>query len=262
MKYKLFISYWKSPNDVRNDEIITTINTNITSKLFDEIYIFVGDDMPSIVKSDIVKYELNLDMLSDFLRFIENRTDSNSINVIANSDILFDETLKLADDIADDEIYTITRYEDDGLLHNPTCSFGTSQDCWLYKGNFKIIINNFNYSFFGKIGCDGKFAYDLITTGYKVKNPCKSIKIHHNHKSDLREGSSNSLNLNPDNRLPFPHAFVIKSDINHKVELTDYLFYSAPFGHIRYNPINKTLEPISTEHLILYSIINKIESKL
>ena len=75
MKYKLFISYWKSPNDVRNDEIITTINANITSKLFDEIYIFVGDDMPNIVKSDIVKYELNLDMLSDFLQFIENRTE-------------------------------------------------------------------------------------------------------------------------------------------------------------------------------------------
>jgi hypothetical protein len=195
-----YTEYWDCGNEDRNSEVITCINNNIKSNLFDKIFIFSENKEERLLENPIITSRITYQYVFDNCR--------EGINVFCNSDIEFDETIKLAENIKNDEFYALTRYEDNIKLHKFDDPYKgqDSQDVWIWKDACKI--KNANFSL-GLPGCDNKIAYFAVMNRYKVKNPSLSIKTYHKHLTNIRDGSSADLSK----RLPPPYAMVPISEI-------------------------------------------------
>jgi hypothetical protein len=152
---------------------------------------------------------INLNGYPTFTEFFNNASEyPNDVNVIANLDIYFDDSIELAMDIKEKEIYCLTRQEDIGNGRIITFAEKTgghpgewSQDAWVFTG-----INNVDLPFLlGSRGCDNHIAWYFNQLGYKVTNPSKSIKIMHLHNIDRsasmgrgeRVGNENYMKVTP-----------------------------------------------------------------
>jgi len=198
MKLRLINYLWLSGNEIRDKEVLDSINFNIESNLFDEILIFTEQTS----KLDI-KIQRNVTLTNITLRptfqylfdYVNAFPQNNYVNILSNSDILFNESILLAKNMDSNDFYCITRHELDGNLFSDSriddSKFKASQDVWIWKGDCKLYDCDF---YLGFPGCDNALACKAKHIGYKVKNPCLSIKVTHNHKSDIRSGDSNLSN--------------------------------------------------------------------
>jgi hypothetical protein len=116
----------------------------------------------------------------------------NDINIIANADIFFDESIKLLDDKVTDEIAIgLSRWypEDDYYyingFHNNGKAAVESNDVWAWKGKCKVINANFPIGYYA---CDGRIMQCFVEAGYRVYNPANDVKVWHKHK--YRSGSN------------------------------------------------------------------------
>ena len=127
-----YTEYWASDNLIRNKEVIDCINKNIESKLFNNVFVF-SEKKENSINTDIILSER-----ITYQRIFDNSVEG--INIFANSDIEFDETINLALNIQDNEFYALTRYESDGKLHKHDDSYRgfDSQDTWIWKNDSKI----------------------------------------------------------------------------------------------------------------------------
>ena len=190
-----YVEYWDCGNEERNAEVIDCINTNIKSNFFKNIFIFSEKEEKRLLKQTIKSSRITYQYIFD------NAIDG--INIFCNSDMEFDETIKLAENINENEFYALTRYEDNMMLHknyDPYKGYD-SQDVWVWKDKCKIKNANF---YLGLPGCDNKIAYYAESYGYNVKNPSLSIKTYHKHITNVRDGSSADLSK----RLPPPYKLV------------------------------------------------------
>lgn len=128
---------------------------------------------------------------------INEVTGPDDINIISNIGTFFDETIALANNINNKQVYALTSWYEpgnDGAFKN----LMDSQDAWIIRGK----ISNVNGSFpLGEVGADSRIAYEFHKAGYSVINPSKSIKIY--NKYDPNTYSSNSV--------PGPHLFILPS---------------------------------------------------
>ena len=195
-----YTEYWDCGNEDRNFEVITCINKNITSNLFDKIFIFSENKEERLLETPIITSRITYQYVFD--NCIEG------INVFCNSDIEFNETINLAENIKNDEFYALTRYEDNMKLHKFDDPYEgqDSQDVWIWKDACKIKNANFTL---GLPGCDNKIAYFAVMNMYKLKNPSLSIKTYHKHLTNIRDGSSSDLSK----RLPPPYTLVPITEI-------------------------------------------------
>lgn len=165
----LFISWFKSE---RESEYLTCLQKN--AEIFDRIFILNETDKQPYSHHECKILNLPVNGRPTFRTFfnaINHITKDGEINVIANSDIWFENIIgpKV------NECYALTRHEPTFFLNR-----SDSQDSWLFTGIIKIPY----YCDFalGYPGCDNRIAYELKMAGYMVLNPSLSIKTHHVHK--------------------------------------------------------------------------------
>lgn len=121
------------------------------------------------------------------------------INIIANSDIFFNETILNARFIAPSDCWALSRWDySDGkaILFDRK----DSQDVWVFNGEVK---GNFGDYFLGVPGCDNRLAHDLKVNGYNVLNPSKSIHAIHLHETNYRTYTRETQ------AVPRPYHFVL-----------------------------------------------------
>jgi hypothetical protein len=190
-----YTEYWESPDLDRNIEVINCINKNINSGFFDNFYIFSEKNEPRINCSLILGERKTYQEIFD--------KSIDGINVLACSDIEFDHSIKLAENINLFDFYALTKYENDGFLHKHYTknSYSDSQDVWIWKN--KSLIKNANF-YIGTIAADNALAYIAEMSGYMVTNPCISIKVHHKHDIASRLGSS----ADESTRLKLPYKIL------------------------------------------------------
>lgn len=122
---------------------------------------------------------------------------TDKINIVANSDIYFDETIYLAENIKPSEVYCLSRY-DKGVLFDRR----DSQDVWIFRG-----LPTFRPDFeMGKPGCDNRLAALFLENNYVVLNPSKTIKCHHLHESGVRT-------YTPLDRVCGPYHFIAPHEL-------------------------------------------------
>jgi hypothetical protein len=138
---------------------------------------------------------INLKGRPTFQEFFANAGRfAEDVNVVANLDIYFDQSIELARWITEDQVYCLTRYEDDGAGNIQTFAqkhYGHpgewSQDAWIFTGvNVQKIEANFHL---GDRGCDNHLAYLFNEAGLIVQNPSEDIRAIHTHTIDVMASS-------------------------------------------------------------------------
>lgn len=171
-KINLFINHFQCGDLERQKELDYCLNYNRDSGFFASIINF--SERP---------------MYSDFF----NKTSEypNDINVFANSDIYFNDTIKNVQGISQNECYALTRWELDGEevvkfeekhVYNKEAKARHSQDVWIFNGAVSGVYGDFHI---GIAGCDNRIAHE-ISRRYQISNPSNSIQCIHKHKEESR----------------------------------------------------------------------------
>ncbi len=133
----------------------------------------------------------------------------NEICIVANSDIIFDETLRYFGSLdMTKEFYALSRWEissTDGKNWNiEPYDNAASQDVWIFKTPV-LTTDDMNYTM-GVPGCDNKITYHMRELGYVCRNPGKKVITIHFHISQFRTYDWKA------DRVPGPYLLVAPVD--------------------------------------------------
>lgn len=85
--------------------------------------------------------------------------DKEAVNIIINSDIFFNESIKAVKGIKDNQCFALTRWDWNGNGHAKFLNRIDSQDAWAFRGRLR---KNIEANFcLGVPGCDNRIAYLL-----------------------------------------------------------------------------------------------------
>jgi len=196
-KVNLFSTYFNCHDSERQKELDYCHEQNKANPLIDSIKVF----------SERPHY-------NDF--FIETRKYPDDINILANADIYFNETLKYVQFMKQGQAFAITRWEDvkgkvikfeERNKYNRHAQAKHSQDVWVFLGEAKGMNGNF---YIGIPGCDNRIAYEM-SRSYRVYNPCETIQCIHKHTSPGRD-----YNIPEDSieRIPQPWKLIMPCSID------------------------------------------------
>jgi hypothetical protein len=184
--FQLITTYYKANESEREAENIQCLLNNLSHPLIERVHLFLqSNDFPNIPKNDRLYYieHGRRPMFSELFEF-GNKIENKVIKIVANSDIYFDETLKLAADALDKwDILALTRWD---LKEGNSLSFYNnfkSQDVWVFRESIKPKIGGYHI---GRHGCDNRLIYEFKSNNHKIANPSLSIKTIHVHQSALR----------------------------------------------------------------------------
>lgn len=186
----LFVSYYKAATPERQAEIDYCLKANATNKHIDRIYIIAEhESICSHLVQDNARY-LHLPYkptYQDFIIISNSHADNSDINIIANADIIFDDTIALTSQLKENECWALSRWEMNAQFEkHPTQIqiYGDSQDCWIFRGKIKPL-DKADFPL-GKMGCDNRIAYEIKKAGYNITNPSKSVHTWHLHNTNVR----------------------------------------------------------------------------
>lgn len=197
MKANLFTTYFISDNKERQKEYDYTILKNLD--VFDTITILFEDGIAASMIKNRIDEETNAEVhfkilnrrptFDDFFAAIKDLGKTDEINIIANSDIVFDKMssydvfLNWMKDYPN-SCLALSRWDYDEDLHKFThFNRNDSQDVWVFYGVPEGIEADF---LMGMAGCDNRLAYEIGKAGYKVLNPSVKFKTYHIHITNYR----------------------------------------------------------------------------
>lgn len=188
---QLFVNHFRTGVAERDAELEEVMQKNIAHPLIERIWTIGEGEFISHPKVSHIESHPRPEFYKMF-NFISERTDSDTLNILANFDIYFDHTLDLINKMNPEECFALTRWEDnpDGLEFIPR---GDSQDCWIFRGAPPTVDCNFTM---GRIGCDNVLAH-LISKVMKITNPSKSIRAIHLHRTGVRNDLYNDCVSGP-----------------------------------------------------------------
>lgn len=177
----LFVQVYDCGNEERQKELDACYRLNHKFKYFHKVFTI----------TERLTYRELFELTKEY---------DDCINVIANSDIFFDETILYSRFIQPDECYALSRwdYRPDGVA--VLFDRKDSQDAWVFNGAVKHTHHSDFY--LGTAGCDNRIAWELKAAGYKVLNPSKLIHAIHLHNSEYRTYSVT-------NKVPEPYYFIV-----------------------------------------------------
>jgi len=206
----LFICWYGENNSERLKEYEYCLNNNFLNSHITNIYVLCEHSSPL----NIDKYSNKFKFISvnerlkykDIFEIINSVSGDSDINILANTDIYFDDTIRFIEPTLDNKtVYCLTRWN---VLTNGELQFHNrkdSQDVWAFRGKIsKFQGGNF---YMGVAGCDNKIAHEFHTSGYKLLNPSLSIKSMHLHNTGVR----NYVNKGIVQRVPPPYQLVTPS---------------------------------------------------
>jgi len=166
---RLFFNYYEDSHPERKKEIDLCLQKNLANTHFNTIIVESQSRMT----------------YGNFFERINKIAENDDISIICNSDIFFDETIKLVSNIQTNECFALARWEWTGETETPVfCNRVDSQDSWIFKGKIK---DNIYCDFhLGIAGCDNRIAAELQKAGYCVSNPALSVKSYHVHNTGIR----------------------------------------------------------------------------
>lgn len=216
----LIQQYFKHPLPRRSREIWGTLERNIHNPYIDRILLLNETADLELPKSEklLVKVQPNRLTYADVLRAIQKELPEGAIAVFSNSDIWFDETLKVLWSIRLEEqrlFLALLRWEErEG--ETPTL-FGPradSQDSWIVAKrtvDFEVKDDDFGFPF-GKPGCDNAITVAMLRRKCLVVNPAYTIHTHHQHASNIR-------NYNPRDCLYKPAYLYVDPTVIHPIAI-------------------------------------------
>lgn len=145
---------------------------------------------------------------NDFFRHANTLLPNDSVVAIINSDIFFDETIRLAENIGKNEVYALSRWDIQKDGSAKLFNRSDSQDVWIFRTPVGEI-KGADFTM-GRAGCDNRIAFLFEQAGYKVTNPCKSIINYHLHLSGVRNYIEKGKVVD---RIPGPYKLLTPSHL-------------------------------------------------
>ena len=188
MAINLYYNYYISKFPERHPEINFCLTACINDINITKIYVF--DESGTIQNTEKVTAIPTSKRLTfkDYFECINQKTGDDDVNAIINSDCCFDSsTSHLLNQLKKDEAWCLSRWDVQYLnpFHSIPYDWNPfSQDAWVFRGKVKPIpICNWSL---GVQGCDSRISHEIHAAGYNVRNPMKSVKLHHIHMSQKR----------------------------------------------------------------------------
>jgi hypothetical protein len=124
---------------------------------------------------------------NDLFAAVNKLTGPDDINIIANADIFFDQTLLVLGryNLVNTAL-VVSRWDIRPDGWSQIRMRGDSQDVWIIQGPVRPMDGNF---FTGQPGCDQAIAERMQRVGYRVTNPATELRCHHLHLSRVRRYS-------------------------------------------------------------------------
>lgn len=227
----LFTTFYFDSDLERHEEYLFTISKNLADNNVKNIIFLIE---PNIVlpfeseKIHIVPVQKR-PTYNEFITAINSFTDDESFNIIAVTDIYFDKSIVLLNQINwNKTVVGLTRWD---VLDENTARFFNryyTNDTWIFKGKAPEIDANF---YLGQPGCDNRFNYDLFDLGYEILNPSLTISTWHLHKSQIRSYISNP-SQHP--RVDKPYLYLLPDFGDFNVTDKNYFVKKKLYKQIRY----------------------------
>jgi hypothetical protein len=182
-KVNLFYNYYKSTEGAdRQTEIDFCLQDNLKNKYITDFYIL--DETGEINETERIhpiKSNARL-TYKDYLNLIASKTGPNDINIFMNTDCCLDSmTAALLHKIKHTEAWCLARWDITSISPFKSTPYlvDNSQDAWIIRGPPKDLIDG-NY-YLGVPGCDNRIMWELLKSGYVIKNPSLSLVMYHYH---------------------------------------------------------------------------------
>lgn len=243
-KIVLFTPYYKSDSPERQDELIYCLQKNIQCDEVEKIILIIDDNhIPELEspKLEIVRVTSRPTYL-DWIELTEKKClSSNSVSVLANTDMYFDDSISQLREIFSINpmaFVALSRYDRKGLntiLHpNPQWS----QDVWAISSQF-----SFSDSFRRRLSiplgiprCDNKISYLFHIHGIKIYNPCHHVISVHVHETQLR-----NYDKKGDTRILGGTAYVYPNSIISEPSKVEVELWTLNSEKIKNVKVNNTL---------------------
>lgn len=203
MKINLLTGWFASK---RSNEFKFCLEKNSENPYINKILLLCENSFPTFSYRKVEVINLGYRPTYNDYFTIASQRDSD-ITIISNLDIYFNNTLEKLKNLKENEVYALSRWEDNGK--NPLKLFdrSDSQDTWIYKGKIKDVNANFQL---GRLGCDNRIAYEFKKAGYIVKNPAKEIQCCHVHREIRPENGGHDKS----ETVPPPYHYIAPNNIN------------------------------------------------
>lgn len=188
----------------------------ISSKRSKELDVCLSINRQSGLFSNILSITQKNDQKMTFQDLFEVSDDySNEIVVVANTDIYYDNSIKLIENIIKrNMIIALSRWNGrshpsmEGTVSKKSASlYSHSQDTWVFVANS---LSHFYKNFIlGVPSCENRLLYEAYCSGVQIINPALDIRSYHHHAC---------LNYNYPNRYIGPLLFPKLTNINYSTE--------------------------------------------
>lgn len=230
--FELVISFYQDKNKQRHSELLSCLEENLKNKYIKRIHLLLEGENVQLPQDKKIVCNLiaNRPTYNDFFKYCNRNIKGNAI--IANTDILFDNTLsKLYSELQEDHFICLTRYEDNNRpiqtldippgYKNPDRDNIFSQDAWIFKSPMfqEVDIDIPVGTFF----CDGLLIYFLHNhSNYKLYNLYHDIKIYHKHKTTIPDSTQKAYDVK--------YQIKYKKELKEKFNFIDHRFIAGLRG--------------------------------
>jgi hypothetical protein len=216
---RLYTSFFIHPIKSRQEEYESCILGNS----FLEQHIFVEtDEAENWIRTNAPKAVIYRTTTTPVFQNFFDAGENSYINIVANADILFNETIfRTQCALLDKVVLCLGKWdviEKDVII--PYTYVG-SQDVWIWKG-ILVVPRVFNFKM-GIPGCDNRIAAELNAAGYKIANVMADIVAIHKHATEIRSS--------PKEAVSPPYAAVVPTFLTVSIPRSVNL-YSVPFRYV------------------------------
>jgi hypothetical protein len=199
----LFINYYDNPK--RQKELDFCLEKNLANDLIKKVVIF-NESKRKFKNDKVLLYDVGKRPTYQDFFDLTREFGEDDINIISNTDIFFDDSLREAEHLKPHMCYALTRHELRGNIiypfekANSNVKAAFSQDVWMFRGPCRatgceqVVAMNMNTNTYENIpftmgipGCDNIIAVRLKEK-YQVKNPHEYIRCIHVHEELSRPG--------------------------------------------------------------------------
>tara|TARA_Y100001972_G_scaffold17959_1_gene20253 strand:+ start:5842 stop:6690 length:849 start_codon:yes stop_codon:yes gene_type:complete len=179
----LLVELYESEFSQRNEEFSKVLQKNIECEYIDSIIVFADRDVNLCKDQKITRIPTKKRMTyADYFTYCNNNFCENTIYIIANNDIYFDNTLAQLEGIKEDYFVCLTRWNTYDSETEIQGHEAFSQDVWAFRKKIPEEMINTSFFYQGTQCCDNHICFLAIVNNFKVINPCHLIKSYHVHQ--------------------------------------------------------------------------------
>lgn len=224
---RLLQSWYSESHPQRAEELNTCLANNLALECVDEVCLLLERGaMPALTHPKLrLRATRSRPTYRDFFLWAnEMCSSSHDVTVVANSDLYFDQTLTLLEEMLQPEqCAAISRWD---VISNGTAVLfdrNDSQDAWCFRGQIRPIVCDFCV---GIPRCDNRILFELRQAGYQVINPAFSVRAFHLHAGQRNEYPGQIQGPH----VPPPYAYLYPHNL---LTLPQMLLYNLKHPHCR-----------------------------